>query len=91
MKIKQYHIYTTLIILFGIDILYLYGYNNLVDVIIDNAITWLLLTSAGFALSYLFNKAEVKYKAIMNILITLGLLFNLSLIVSWYTLRGFGF
>lgn len=88
---KQYYIYLVLVVLYGIDILYWYGYKNLVDAFIDNSIVWFSIAFVGFCLSYLFNKVGLKHKMIMNILITVGVLLNLFFIGSWYLLKDFGF
>ena len=91
MKIKNFEIYFLMLIFFGIDILYFYGYANLIDIFIENALIWFTIPFIGFLLSYFFNKADVKHKVIMNIVITLGVLLNAYLIFTWYILKDFGF
>lgn len=92
MKIKSSHLYIVIVASFLIDAIYYYGYQNLVDIFVDYAIGWFVIALIGFIGSYfLLYKSDIKHKAILNIVITVGVLINLALIFLWYILKDFGF
>ncbi len=92
MLFKQRYLYTILFILYLLDAIYWYGDIQNIEFITDLSIFWFLTAFIGFACSYyLLYKTDIKHKAILNIVITIGVLINLVLIFLWYILKDFGF
>ena len=91
MKHKELYLSLLLILFFGIDAFYWYGYTNLIDIFVDNAIVWFLISLVGFLLLYFFNKESFKKKVLFNIIISLGVLLNLYFVFSWFIIKDFGF
>lgn len=89
MTFTQKHAITVLAVLFLIDGVYLFGVINDVYSIIDRGMWWFGVACAGFAASYLMNKAAIEDKVAINIFITIGFLLNLVLIVFWLLFRNF--
>ncbi|MFA4873293.1 MAG: hypothetical protein WC659_05150 [Patescibacteria group bacterium] len=89
---KPQQLYILIMVSFVIDALYYYGYLNLIDVFIDYAIGWFVLALIGFIGSYfLLYTIDIKHKAALSIVITIGVLINLGFTFFWYILKDFGF
>jgi len=92
MVIKRKQLYFILIVLPVLDVIYWYGDFQNIEFITDLSIFWFLTAFIGFAFSYyLLYKTDIKHKAILNIVITIGLVINFSLISLWYMFKDFGF
>jgi len=88
--IEKKKIYLTLLLLFALDVVYWYGDVNNIEFVTDLSILWFLIAFVGFCVSYyLLYKTDIAHKAILNIVITIGVLINLSLIFLWYILKDF--
>ena len=84
-----------LVIFFGLDALYWYGYVNLIDLIIDNSVLLFFVSLFGFMLLFVITLKEVSFskarKIVFSFLCTLGIIINAVLVFLWYILKDFGF
>ncbi|MFA4872834.1 MAG: hypothetical protein WC659_02770 [Patescibacteria group bacterium] len=72
--------------------LFWYGAKRDIEFITDLKVIIFFIAFIGFAFSYyLLYKTDIKHKAVLNIVITIGVLINLRFIFLWYMLKDFGF
>ncbi len=83
---KTLFMWILLVIFFGLDALYWYGYDEDIDFVVNNAFLILFFSFFGFLLSFFYIK-KTKFK----ILFLLGIVLNIVLMSLWYIFKDFGF
>jgi len=71
--------------------LFIYGYDEGLYLVVKLPLLFLGLSLLGFILLIFIDKERIANKFLPGVMITVGIIINLVLIVTWYIFRNFGF
>ena len=91
MKSSAKMFYSIVAALFILDAIYFYGYDEDIVLVVKWSLLFLGISLLGFILLIFVDKEKIENKFLPSVMITIGIITNLVLIVTWYIFKDFGF